>query len=166
MNKRILHLVFCIFFTQISIAQVDTMGLSQGLDYYNLELKGNWDNHFAKGGSWETILSDKRYALDCKHVFLFEYFARLGLLDISMDIDDEYSVFAHGCNCGNEYLVRKGIKDQLPINKIYKDGMTALYFALQSTDSLNIQLILERNPDLNIKNNRNENALNIRVVVT
>jgi len=158
--KGLICLIF-IFNVYLSGAfcQPDTVDLAKSVNYNDLVIKGNWDWHLSQGGAWTDLLKNRDYALDCKHVFLFEYFIRLGIANINTELDSNYTIFAHGCNCGNEYLVHKGLEDGIDINMKYKSGMTALQYAIQSNNSKNIYYILHLNPNINNINYYGESEL-------
>jgi Ankyrin repeats (3 copies) len=155
----ILHLFFSLT-PDFILGQVDTL-FSTPLSQHEIELKNNWDKHLTVGGNWRDILENKKYALDCKNIFIFEYLVRLGIVDINEDIDDYTNTFAQGCKCGNTYLVVKGLQNKIDINRQYKNGNTALMYSMQNGNASNSILLLAQGPDLTVVNSNGDNLLTI-----
>lgn len=126
---------------------------------YEMEMKNNWDLFLKNGGNWRDFLENKQYALDCKRISIFEYLTRLGIISVKTEIDSCYTVFAHGCRCGDSYLIEKGLADGTDIARSYCRGLTALMLTIQS-DSIDMaNLIIDQTTDINSKNDSEENAI-------
>jgi ankyrin repeat protein len=138
--------------------QVDTL-FPNALSWREADIKHYWDTHLADGGDWRVVFDNKKYVLDCKNIFIFEYLARLEVISPNTEIDTNYTLFAHGCKCGNRWVVERGLKKGVNIDRQYQDGSTALILALQSSDEQNVNAILAHSPDISIVNKRRRNAL-------
>ena len=107
------------------------------------------------------VLDESEIALDPKNLYLIEKLVRFDSIKIDFELDSNYTVFAHGCKYGNEYLVNRGIKEKIPINRVYQDGMTALMLALTSKNTEVVKLLLKLNPNIQIVDSEGDNALTI-----
>ena len=168
-NKKYIIKIILLFLLSISIAfisngqEIDTLNMPPLSDYdKGLKVKVdaliNEENFIEK-----TLQTNKEKLEKCEYIFLIEYLLRLGRLNLDTELSENYNIFNHGCNCGNTYIVNKGITKGLHRLKNFKQGITPLMYAVKSQNVSVINLLLADLSDINATNEDGENCLLISV---
>ena len=154
-----MFIVFVMLLPLMVKGQSDTLFLDR-LSNAEKSIKSNIDIFFQQGGSLsDVMLANKPQIRNCDNIFVLEYLARLGKLPLDYEIEDNFTTFTLGCKCGNIYLISKGLDSNIPLNKTYEEGMTALMYAIESGKAEAVEKIAQKRPDVNIVNDVGLNAL-------
>ena len=146
-------------------AQTDTTALTNGtrpLSAHERSIKSDLDVGLRKGADWRGLLKTVSYGSDCPDVFQYEYLVRLGLASAATPLEGDMNFFTKGCECGNRYLVRKGIEEGIDLDIPYGQFReTPLILAIFSGNVENANLLLERTRNINALTHNQRNALDM-----
>lgn len=153
-----------LLFPLLLSAQTDTTDLTNGprpLSAHERSIKSDLDAGLRKGADWRGLLKTVSYGSDCPDVFQYEYLVRLGLASAATPLEGDMNFFTKGCECGNRYLVQKGLEEGIDLNQYYTDHKeTALMLAIKNKDLAGARLILAHPQNINRTTPRLRTALN------
>jgi ankyrin repeat protein len=162
MAKKIFSsFVFTFFSILFSSAQkIDYLIDYQFLSSQTVITQEFWEQRLNNESDWKLYYEqEKKRYFNCYGINSFEYLLRKKKISVTDNLISNYSVFAHGCFCGNEFIIKEGLSLGINADNRYLDGNTAFLLGIKSGKPNIARLLYPSKMEVNKTNLENENAL-------